>query len=67
MARAPKKPLSERIIEAEMLGSRWLANGNEAAERGDSVRAERCYDKAQFWLDRYNLLAGLSDRPPPKQ
>lgn len=67
MAKAPKKPLAERIIEAEMLGSRWLANGNEAAERGDSARAERCYDKAQFWLDRYNLLAGLSDRPPPKQ
>ena len=52
------KTLQEKIIEAEDNGSRWLADGNEAEERGNLVRAERCYQKSQFWLDRYNKLAG---------
>lgn len=30
----------------------------EAEERGDKIKAEKCYEKAQFWLDRYNALAG---------
>ena len=45
-------------INAEVRASKWLADGNEASERGDKVKAERCYEKAQFWLDRYNKLAG---------
>ena len=54
------KPLNERIIEAETRGSHWLAEGNEAEERGDRVKAEKCFEKSQFWLDRYNKLAGNS-------
>lgn len=53
-----KKTLKERMIEAEQRGSHWLAEGNEAHERGDNKKAERCYEKSQFWLDRYNTLAG---------
>lgn len=55
-----KRTLHERIMEAETFGSRHLADANEAAERGDHVKAERLYEKSQFWLDRYNKLAGNS-------
>ena len=48
----------EKIIEAEQRGSAWLADGNEAEERGDAEKADKCFAKAQFWLDRYNKLAG---------
>lgn len=53
-----KKSIHERILDAETRGSRWLADGNEYSERGDHVKAQKCYDKAQFWLDRYNTLSG---------
>ncbi len=46
------------VLEAEQEGSRYLGDANEASERGDHAKAERLYDKAQFWLDRYNKLAG---------
>ena len=62
-----KKSLQERILEAETRGNKWLADGNEASERGDKARAEACYEKGQFWLDRYNLLTGNGDRPAPKK
>jgi hypothetical protein len=52
------KSLNDRMIEAEMFGSRYLADGNEASERGQNEKAERLYEKSQFWLDRYNKLAG---------
>lgn len=48
--------LKEKLMTAEVKGSQWLADGNAASERGDSDRAQRCYDKAQFWLDRANTL-----------
>lgn len=48
----------DKMIEAEQRGSKWLADGNEAAERGNHQKAERCYEKSQYWLDRYNRLAG---------
>jgi hypothetical protein len=54
------KTLKDKIIDAEERGNKWLADGNEAAERGDNAKAERCYEKSQFWLDRYNKLAGNS-------
>lgn len=54
------KPLRERIIDAEERCNRHLADANEADERGDKVKAEKLYDKSQFWLDRYNKLAGNS-------
>lgn len=58
MRAAPKKPLGERLAEADERGSRYLADANEAAERGDTAKAEALYEKGQFWLDRYNKLAG---------
>ncbi len=61
----PKKTLRERQIEAEVRGSTYLANANEAAASGHHAKAERLYEKSQFWLDRYNLLAGNADRPAP--
>lgn len=62
----PKRNLHERKLYAEVRSSQWLADGNEARERGDMKEAEECYRKSQYWLDRYNLLAGVSDRPAPK-
>jgi hypothetical protein len=52
------KSLRERTLDAEVRGSRYLADANEAAERGDKTTAERLYEKSQFWLDRYNRLVG---------
>jgi len=46
------------IIKAETLGSKWLADGNEAEERGKHAKAEKCFAKSQYWLDRYNRLVG---------
>lgn len=54
----PKKTLSERIADADARGGRYLADANEAAERGDHEKAERLYEKGQFWLDRVNKLLG---------
>lgn len=50
------KPLCDRWIDAESRSGQWLADGNAAKERGDLRKAEKCYDKAQFWLDRANIL-----------
>ena len=47
-----------KAIQAEQRASKWLADGNEAAERGNDAKAERCYEKAQYWLDRFNKLSG---------
>lgn len=56
----PKKPdisqLQARAVNAEAMGSRWLADANEASERGNRALAEKRYDKAQYWLDRANAL-----------
>jgi hypothetical protein len=54
------KTLQEKIIEANDRGSRFLADANEAAEQGKPEKADRLYQKSQFWLDRYNKLAGNS-------
>lgn len=50
------KTLKERWLNAEYLAGKWLADGNEHAERGEREKAERCYDKSQYWLDRANCL-----------
>jgi hypothetical protein len=50
----------QRAIDAEVRGSQYLADANQAAERGDKAKAEKLYDKAQYWLDRYNKLMGNS-------
>lgn len=61
-----KRTVQERAVEAEVLGSRWLGNANEAAERGNKIRADKCYEKAQFWLDRANLLTNRGEKLAPK-
>ena len=48
----PSKPLAERILDAEVRASRWLADANAARERGNTKRAAECDSKSQFWLDR---------------
>lgn len=53
-----KRTLEDRKIDAETRGNMYLAEANEATERGDIAKAEKLYDKGQFWLDRYNRLAG---------
>lgn len=60
MMAKPKRSLEERIIDAETRGNNYLADANAAEERGDKVTAAKLYDKGQFWLDRYNKLAGNS-------
>lgn len=47
-----------KAIDAEARCSRWLADGNEATEKGNAVKAEKCFKKAQFWLDRFNKICG---------
>ena len=48
----------EKALHAEERSSHWLAEGNQANERGDYEKSDRCYEKSQYWLDRYNRLAG---------
>lgn len=50
--------LADRINNAEERGNRYLADANEAAERGKNAKAEKLYEKCQFWLDRANKLRG---------
>lgn len=52
------KRLDAKALDAEVRASQWLADGNAARERGNMVKAEKCYAKSQFWLDRYNKLTG---------
>jgi len=66
-AKAPLRTVTERALDAEVKASQWLADGNQAAEAGQREKAERCFEKAQFWLDRANLLSGRGDRPAPKR
>lgn len=51
---------ANKVAEADMKGSDYLARANEAAERGEKEKAERLYAKGQVWLDRYNKLTGNS-------
>lgn len=46
----------EKIRRAEELASRWLGDGNQAAEQGKKEKSEQYYAKAQYWLDRANKL-----------
>jgi hypothetical protein len=49
-----------KLLHYEERGNFWLAEGNEAQERGNHDKAEKCFRIGQFWLDRYNKLAGNS-------
>lgn len=60
------KPLTDRILDAEVRASKWLADANAAREAGNEAGAAECDAKSQYWLDRYNLLSGRGDRPAPK-
>ena len=57
-----KRPLKERILQADILAGRYLGNANEAAEKGELEKCARLYDKSQFWLDRFNLLTNQADK-----
>lgn len=48
--------LTSRILDADTRCSQWLADGNAAMEAGMHERANRCYDKSQFWMDRRSAL-----------
>jgi len=61
-----KQNLADRILDAEVRASKWLADANEARERNDLDRAAKYDAKSQFWLDRYNLLSNRSSKPAPK-
>ncbi|MBY3055055.1 hypothetical protein HF263_03045 [Rhizobium leguminosarum] len=54
----PRRTLSERIADADDRGGRYLADANEAAERGDTAKAGKLYEKVQYWLDLSNKLRG---------
>lgn len=61
-----RKSLAERRIDAETRCGRYLADANEAEERGQFEKAAKLRLKQQYWLDRMNLLSGDGDRPAPK-
>lgn len=50
----------QKVLEADMRASQWLAQANQLIEAGKAgtkahKEAER---KAQYWLDRLNKLEG---------
>ncbi|WP_189375209.1 hypothetical protein [Mesorhizobium sp. M4A.F.Ca.ET.020.02.1.1] len=55
------KTLKEKIADAEDRGNRYLADANEAAEQGNMAKANKLYDKGQYWLDRANALQGWGE------
>jgi hypothetical protein len=44
--------LKKKFYDADERAGFWLANGNEAS----GAKAEKMYDKAQFWTDRRNRI-----------
>lgn len=54
------KTEKELMLEADERCGRYLADANEAEERGDVERAAKLYAKSGYWRDRYNKLAGNS-------
>jgi hypothetical protein len=42
----------------EELASHHLACGNEQSEKGNKEKAEKHYNKAQYWLDLANEARG---------
>ncbi len=42
-----------------------MACSNQALEAGRTVKAERCFQRAQLWLDRENLLSGQAEGSVP--
>lgn len=54
----PKRQIN---LDAEELSSKWLADGNAAAEKGNHIKAEKCYAKSQYWLDKANKDRGWGE------
>lgn len=54
----PQKTVAEKIADADQRGGDLLAKAKEAAERGQHDKAERLYERGQYWLDRANKLLG---------
>lgn len=56
-----RKHATDPILEAEEMANRCLADYNERVEAGKNDKtAQKLWDRGQFWLDRYNRLAGNS-------
>jgi hypothetical protein len=58
MGQSGTKTVNQKIIETDERCAYWLAEANEAEERGDHAKAEKFYAKSGFWRDRYNKLVG---------
>lgn len=54
--RKTRLKLHNQMLYADTMGSNALANGNAASERGQKEKAQRHYDRGQYWLDRSNDL-----------
>jgi len=52
---------SRSVHDATDRAAGYLADANEAAERGDKRKAERLYAKAQYWQDAMNRRMGNGD------
>lgn len=50
----------EKIADADQRAGRWLADGNAFAEAVKLAKAEECYRKSSYWLDKSNQLRGNS-------
>ncbi len=48
-------------LDYEMRAAKWLADGNAADEAGKTAKAERCYEKSQYWLDKANKVRGWGE------
>ena len=43
---------------ARRAGLNQITFATQASERGDKIKAEKCYEKSQYWLDRANKARG---------
>lgn len=59
-----KTDYTKRIQYADTRASHWLAEGNQYADQGKKLKAEQCYAKAQYWMDKYNKLRGTAPVRP---
>jgi len=39
----------------------WRAEGEAADEKGNQAKAERCFAKCQYWLDKANKVRGWGE------
>jgi hypothetical protein len=51
-------PKTLPIPELDARASKALADANLASERGHKAKAEKLYEKAQYWLDKLNQALG---------